>query len=187
MSRLPELDPETLSAHQRRVFDAIASGPRAGVRGPFLALIHVPELADRIQHLGEYLRYETSFPPRLSELAILSTARHYTCQYEWHAHEPHALKGGLAQSAIDAIRAGQRPPSMQGDEAAVYDYAVELLRNGKVSDPSYQRVVDLFGVRGAVELAALIGYYIMIAMTLLAHDVGLPPGATPPLAPLRQG
>jgi len=185
MSRLPELDPEQLSADQRRVYDAIASGPRAGVRGPFLALIHVPELADRIQHLGEYLRYGTSFPPRLSELVILSTARHYTCQYEWHAHEPHAQNGGLAQGVIDAIKAGQRPPSLQGDEAAVYDYTVELLRNGKVSDAAYQRVVGLFGPRGAVELAALIGYYIMIAMTLLAHDVGLPPGKTPPLAAAR--
>lgn len=185
MSRLPQLDPEKLSADQRRVYDAIASGPREGVRGPFLALIHVPELTDRIQHLGEYLRYGTSFPPRLSELAILATARHYTCQYEWQAHEPHAQKGGLAQAAIDAIREGRRPPKMQEDEEAVYDYTSELLRSGKVSDAAYQRVVDLFGTRGAVELAGLIGYYIMIAMTLLAHDVPLPPGKAPPLAPAR--
>ena len=92
MSRLPTIDPDRLSADQRRVYDAIAGGPRAGVRGPFLALLHVPELADRIQHLGEYLRYGTSFPPRLSEFAVLIAARHYTCQYEWFMHEPHELR-----------------------------------------------------------------------------------------------
>ena len=181
MSRLPAFEPDKLSAEQRRVYDAIASGPRGGVRGPFLALIHVPELADRIQHLGEYLRYNTSFPPRLSELAILTTARHYTCQYEWHAHEPHAQKGGLAQDTIDAIRERRRPGSMQPDEATVYDFTAELLRDGTVSDAAYQRVVAAFGARGAVELAALIGYYIMIGMTLLAHDVSLPPGKALPL------
>ena len=186
MSRLPAFEPDKLSADQRRVYDAIASGPRGGVRGPFLALIHVPELADRIQHLGEYLRYKTSFPPRLSELAILATARHYTCQYEWQAHEPHAVKGGLAQETIDAIKEGRRPAHMQADETAVYDFTGELVRDGKVSDASYQRVTVAFGTRGAVELAALIGYYIMIAMTLLAHDVGLPPGSAPPLKPAQR-
>lgn len=183
MSRLPAFEPEKLSADQRRVYDAIAAGPRGGVRGPFLALIHVPELTDRIQHLGEYLRYNTSFPPRLSELAILLAARHYTCQYEWQAHEPHAQKGGLDSATIDAIKEKRRPAAMQADEAAVYDFTSELLRDGKVSDAAYQRVVSTFGTRGAVELAALIGYYIMIAMTLLAHDVPLPPGKAPPLKP----
>ena len=181
MSRLPPLEPAKLAPDQRRVYDAIASGPRGGVRGPFLALIHVPELTDRIQHLGEYLRFGTSFPPRLSELAVLITARHYTCNYEWQAHEPHALKGGLAQNIIDAIKARRRPDGMQPDELTVYEFATELLANGKVSDAAYERVVKAFGTRGAVELAALIGYYIMIGMTLLAHEVALPPGMAPPL------
>lgn len=182
MSRLPPLEPDKLSPDQRRVYDAIASGPRAGVRGPFLALMHVPELADRIQHLGQYLRYGTCFPPRLSELAILITARHFTCQYEWQAHEPHALQGGLAQSVIDAVRERRRPAAMQPDESAVFEFTSELLANGKVSDIAYQRAHKAFGARGTVELGALIGYYIMIAMTLLAHEVALPPGTAPPLA-----
>ena len=181
MSRLLPLEPDQLAPDQRRVYDSIASGPRGGVRGPFLALIHVPELTDRIQHLGEYLRFGTSFPPRLSELAVLITARHYTCQYEWQAHEPHALKGGLAQSIIDAIKARRRPDGMQPDELTVYEFATELLGNGKVSDAAYERSVKAFGTRGAVELAALIGYYIMIGMTLLAHEVALPLGMAPPL------
>ena len=181
MSRLPSLEPAKLTPDQRRVYDAIASGPRGSVRGPFLALIHVPELTDRIQSLGEYLRYGTSFPSRLSEFAILITARHYTCNYEWQAHEPHARKGGLAQAIIDAIKERRRPDGMQPDEAAVYEFTTELLRDGKISDAAYDRVVKAFGTRGAVELGALIGYYIMIGMTLLAHEVALPPGMAPPL------
>jgi 4-carboxymuconolactone decarboxylase len=181
MSRLLPLAPDKLSPEQRRVYDAIAAGPRAGVRGPFLALLHVPELADRVQHLGEHLRYGTCFPPRLSELAILITARHYTCQYEWQAHEPHAQKGGLAQSIIDAIKERRRPAAMQPDETAVYDFTTGLLRDGKVADAIYECTVKAFGTRGAIELGALIGYYIMIAMTLLAHEVPLPPGMAPPL------
>jgi 4-carboxymuconolactone decarboxylase len=179
MSRLPPLKPDELSPEQRRIYDAIASGPRGGVRGPFLALLHVPELADRIQRLGEYLRFNTGFAPRLSELAILLTARRYNCRYEWQAHEPHAQKGGLAQDVIDAIRQRRRPATLQQDEAAVYDYATELLHAGEVSEAAYRRVVDAFGTRGAVELTGLIGYYTMIAMTLLAHEVPLPPGKNP--------
>jgi 4-carboxymuconolactone decarboxylase len=181
MSRLSPIEPDKLSPDQRRVYDSIASGPRGSVRGPFVALMHVPELTDRIQHLGAYLRYGTCFTPRLSEFAILITARHYTCQYEWQAHEPHAVKGGLAQSIIDAVKERRRPDDMQPDEIAVYDFTAELLRNGKIPDVAYERAVQTFGARGAVELAALIGYYIMIGMTLLAHEVALPPGKEPAL------
>jgi 4-carboxymuconolactone decarboxylase len=179
MSRLPAIDPQKLDSAQRKVYDSIASGPRGGVRGPFLALIHVPELTNRIQHLGEYLRFNTSFPPRLSELAIIIAARHFNCQYEWHAHAPLAVKAGLAQGIVDAVREKRRPQNMQADETAVYDFVSELVSNNKVSDASYARVLDQFKIAGAVELAGLTGYYIMIAMTLLAHEVPLPAGTAP--------
>jgi 4-carboxymuconolactone decarboxylase len=179
MSRLPSIDPAKLDTAQRKVYDAIAGGPRGGVRGPFLALIQVPELCNRIQNLGEYLRYNTVFQPRLSEFAIIVTARHYDCQYEWHAHAPLAAKGGLAQAIIEAVREKRRPEGMQQDETAVYDFTAELVGKGKVSDAAYQRVVATFGLKGAVELAGLIGYYIMIAMTLLGHEVELPAGTSP--------
>src|SRR5271154_6667106 len=107
MPRIPLIAAESLTAEQRVVYDAIASGPRAGVRGPFIALLHQPALADKWQQLGEVLRYRTSLAPRLSELAILVTARHMDCQYEWFAHEPHALKGGLAPAVIAAVRSGE--------------------------------------------------------------------------------
>jgi len=179
MSRLPAVDPANLNAEQRKVYDSIASGPRGGVRGPFLALIHVPELTNRIQNLGEYLRYNTSYPPRLSEFAIIITARHFNSQYEWHAHAALALKGGLSQAIVDAVREKRRPQSMQPDETDVYDFVSELTTNNKVSEGTYKRVVDRFKIAGAVELAGLVGYYIMIAMTLLAHEVPLPEGQAP--------
>src|SRR4051812_16930552 len=104
MSRLPPPEPDKLTPDQRRVHAAIASGPRGSVRGPFAALLYVPELADRIQKLGEYLRFNSCYPPRLSEFVILIVARHYNSQYEWQAHEPFAQNGGLAQSTMDAIK-----------------------------------------------------------------------------------
>lgn len=181
MSRILPIDPSTLSPEQRKVYDRIATSPRGGVRGPYVALMPVPELADRIRHLGDYLPSATCFPPRLYEFAILITARHYTCQYAWQAHEPHAHRGGLAQGVIDAVRERHRPENMQPDESAVFDFSTELLRDAKISDTAYEGLVKVFGTRGAIELGALIGYYVMIAMTLAAHEVPLPPGKSPPL------
>lgn len=179
MSRLQPVDPASLSAEGRAVYDKIANSPRGGVRGPFLALLHVPEMCDRLQNLGAYLRYDTTFEPRLSEMAILIVARRLNCEYEWFAHEQHAQKGGLAQPVIEAIRERRRPENMKADEAALYDYTNELTINKSISDASYRRALDTFGQRGVVELAGLIGYYMMMAMTLLAHNVQPPAGTTP--------
>ena len=183
MSRIPLPSPESLTPEQRRVYDAIAGGPRGGVRGPFRALLHQPEITDKWQQLGEVLRYRTSLGPRLSELAILVTARHWDCQYEWFAHEPHATKAGLAQSVIEAIRAGRRPGFANQDEQAIYDYATELHTKRSVGEAAYRRALDAFGPVGVVELTALVGYYTMVAMTLVAHEVPLPADAKPPLPP----
>ena len=180
MSRMPPVDPAALAPDARAVYDKIANSPRGGVRGPFLALLHVPEMCDRLQHLGAYLRYDTTFDARLSEMAILIVARRCNCQYEWFAHEPHAQKGGLAQPVIEAIRERRRPDAMKTDETALYDFASELVTNNSISDTTYQRALDAFGKRGAVELGGLIGYYMMVAMTLVAHDLQ-PPAGTPPL------
>ncbi len=174
------VDPAALSPEGRAVYDKIANSPRGGVRGPFLALLHVPEMCDRLQHLGAYLRYDTTFDSRLSEMAILIVARRFNCPYEWFAHEPHAIKGGLAQPVIEAIRERRRPDGMKADETALYDFASELVINNSISDTTYQRALDAFGKRGVVELAGLIGYYMMVAMTLVAHDLQ-PPAGTPPL------
>ena len=183
MARVPLLSPDQMNADQRRVYDAVVSGPRGKVEGPLRAVIHNPALADKWQQLGAELRYRTSLPPRLSELAILVTARHFDCQFEWYAHEAHALTAGLAPAAIDAIRSGRRPALEQPDELAVYDYTIELHERHFVSDATYKRALDLFGVVTVVELTGLLGYYSMVAMTLNAHELPLPAGVAPPLPP----
>ncbi len=181
MARIPLPSADSLTPEQRMVYDAIASGPRGGVRGPFLAILHQPAIADKWQQLGEILRYRTSLPPRLSELAILVTARHWSCQYEWFAHEPHALKGGLSADVIAAVKVGRTPSFAAADEQAIYDYATELHQRHAVSPATYEKARAAFGNVGVVELTALLGYYTMVAMTLNAHEIPLPDGVAPPL------
>jgi len=175
VTRLPPLNPEDLSIRQKEVYSAIASGPRGSVRGPFPAWIRSPELADRAQKLGEFVRYQTSFEPRLAELAILICARFWTAQYEWYAHARLAREAGLSDTVIDAIAKRERP-QMPEDEAAVHDFCRELHRDHNVSDATYQRVIDLFGEQGAVELIGISGYYTMVSMTLNVAGVELPEG-----------
>ena len=174
MPRLQPIDTEKLTAEQRKVYDAIASGPRGAVRGPFLALLHVPELANRIQHVGELLRYDTGFSGKLSELAIIVTARAVRCPYEWYAHARIAAEKGLAADVIEAIRTDKVPNFTDPNEKLVYDFTHELIVNRRVSDAAYDAVTKTFGTKGAVELAGIVGYYSMIAMTLNAHDIEPP-------------
>jgi 4-carboxymuconolactone decarboxylase len=184
MARIPLFPLEHMTQAQQRVYDAVLSGPRGIVVGPLRAALHQPELADKWQQLGEILRYRTSLPPRLSELAILVTARHWTSQLEWQQHAPAALKGGLAPEVIEAIREGDRPNFARPDEEAVYDYCVELHERRNVSEERYRRAHELLGTVGIVELTALVGYYTMVAMTLIAHEIPLPEGAAPALPAL---
>jgi len=169
-----------MTPEQRRVYDVVVAGPRGALRGPLRAALHRPELADKWQQLGELLRYRTSLPAELSELAILVTARHCLCELEWHIHEQIAGEAGLAHSVIEDVRAGQRPLTADADALIIYDYADELNRCNTVSDETYQRALKRWDVVGVVELTALIGYYTMVAMTLNAHAIPLPGDASPP-------
>lgn len=175
MPRLTPLNIEKLTGRQKEVADQIASGPRGSVRGPFPAWLYSPELADRGQKLGEFIRYNTSFEPRLAELAILMCARFWTAQYEWYAHARMARQGGLSDSVIDGIAKRERP-EMADDEAAVHDFCQELHRDQNVSEETYQRAFALFGERGVVELIGISGYYTMVSMTLNVFQVALPEG-----------
>lgn len=179
--RIPLFPIDDMSEAQRRVYDAVVSGPRGVVVGPLRAALHQPELADKWQQLGEFLRYRTSLPPRLSELAILVTARFWDAQLEWHAHAPAALKGGLDPVVIEAIRRAQEPAFTKQDEAAVYRYVKELHVTHAVSDDAHARALALLGTVALVELTALVGYYTMVAMTLNAHRIPLPGDAKLPL------
>lgn len=186
MARIPLPSIESLSPEQRRVYDAIA-GLRGGhIPTPYRAALHSPELTDKWQQLGEFLRYRTSLPPRLSELAILVVARHHDCQYIWHFHAPPALEAGIASDVVDAIRAGDRPQLRQQDEQAVYAYSAELLESKFVADDTYACALGALGVKAVVELTALLGYYVMVAMALNAHDLPLPDGVAPPLQSVRK-
>ena len=177
--RFKELSPAEMTDPQRKVRDAIASGPRGAVRGPFNALLRSPDLADRAQHLGEYVRYNSSLPARLSELAILVVARHWTAQYEWYAHSRLALAAGLAPQVVEAIAHGRRPQAMKEDEAAVYAFCKELHEEKTVSDPAYKAALDLFGERGVVDLLGISGYYTLVSMVLNVDRSPLPEDATP--------
>ena len=183
MSRIPLPKEDELDANQRRVYDDIKSGRRGAVLDLFMMMMHSPQLADRAQHLGVFLRYETSLPTRLSELAVLTTAKHWNSSYEWHFHEKEARAGGLAENIIAAVRAGDTPAFDNAEEAAVHAYTRELLSNRHASDETYQTALGFFGNAGMVELTCLIGYYCMIAMTLNEHGVPLPEGAEPALPP----
>ena len=183
MSRIPFVTEAAMTPEQRRVHDAMVNGPRKSAPvGPLAIAMHRPELAQAMSNLGLVLRFGSSFEPRLREFTILLTGRYWDCQFEWASHEGEARKAGLSDAAIETLRAGGSRFAA-ADEQAIHDYAIELLTKHFASDATYQRVLDLFGVAGAVELTALIGYYAMIALTLNAAEFGVPEGMTPPLPP----
>jgi 4-carboxymuconolactone decarboxylase len=180
---------------QRAVADAIRSGPRAAVGSsataevatigsPFNVWLRSPELADHLQKLGSHIRFKTSLPARLNEFAILVTARHWTSQYEWVAHHRLALAGGLNPQIAQDLSLGKRPDNMQADEAIIYDFSTEMHRTHKVSDATYKAAVDKFGEQGVVDLIAVNGYYVLVAMTLNVDRTPVP-GDKPPLAVIK--
>lgn len=184
---LPALREDLTDDAERSVWDSVVAGPRGRVIGPLRAAIHAPELARAWSSLGESLRFGTSLGKRLSELAIIVTGRRWSAQVEWFVHAQAAADAGLEPEVIAAIRDGHPPSFTQPADALIYDYARLLLRDGAVPAPLHARVTERFGIKGVVELTALVGYYSMVAMTLNAHDVPLPDGATPPLTAPAEG
>ena len=187
MPRIPLPSPEEMNPAQRLVLDKIISGPRGTLIGPLRAAIHNPELAERWSALGEILRFRTSLPKRLSELAILVTGRRWTSQVEWWVHARAAADAGLDAAIIAAIRKGAVPVFTDDKEALVYRFACALQQSGQVPPQIYGDAVSHFGVVGVVELTALIGYYTMVSMTLNAHEIPLPEGVEAPLEAPSQG
>jgi 4-carboxymuconolactone decarboxylase len=179
--RLPPMPPDSLSPAQQRSAAELASGPRGAVFGPFVPLLRSPDLLSPLQKAGEYLRYRSALPPRLSEFAILIVARRWNQQFEWHIHAPIAAKAGVSDDNIAAIAAGCRPGHMAADEAVVHDFLQELQNNRSVSDATYARMLALFGERGVVDLCGLCGYYTTLAMVMNVARTALPEGVPPPL------
>jgi 4-carboxymuconolactone decarboxylase len=171
-----------MTAAQREVAAEITAGPRGEVRGPFIALIHNPELAGKLQKLGEHLRWQGKLPPRLKELAVLVTARRWTCQHEWVMHSKLALEGGLAKETVEAIAANREPTSLSDEEKAVYRFCREVHATGRAGDQAFESVRNKFGLDGALELIALNGYYTLMAMVLNTAGLPLPGNVEPPLS-----
>jgi 4-carboxymuconolactone decarboxylase len=182
--RMPPIPEAQLTEAQKKVVAAVVAGPRKHLVGPFIPLLRSPDFMDRLQRTGEYLRYNSAFEPRLSELAILITARLWTQNFEWYAHEPIAEKAGLKRAIIDAVAQGRRPAEMAADEAAIWDFLDELSRTRGVSDATYERTLKLFGERGIIDLVGIHGYYSLLAMVLNVSRAPLPGDAKPGLEPL---
>ncbi|GEN25182.1 hypothetical protein HCU01_31310 [Halomonas cupida] len=170
-SRLTPLNPEQMSDDQRQVIEAILSGPRGNLDGPFLAWVHSPQLADHAQQLGAFCRYHTQLPLRLTELAILATASWWKSQAEWQIHAPIAREAGVAESVIEDLRQGREPDFEASDEALVYQLAQELYATRRVGDALYRQAVETFGEAAVVELVGVLGYYALVAMTLNVFEV----------------
>lgn len=179
MSRLPEFDETKLTVAQKEVYDRIAAGPRGGVRGPFKALLHAPELGDLVQAVGGHLRYGGALSGDLRELAILVTGRHINAQYEFFAHAPIGIDEGLDPAIVEAIRTKQEPQIEDADTACVYHFANALNEGHNVDDATYNEAVERFGHGGVVELVALCGYYTLIGMTLNVFGIDPPEGEAP--------
>src|ERR1700744_5051335 len=185
VTRFAPLKADELSPSQKAGSDRIAAPPRNAKFGapPYRAYIRNPELAPKLSALAEYLRWNTNLPPRLSEFAILITARQWTAQYEWFAHYPLAVKAGLDPKILGDLSAGRRPANMRDDEAALYDLAPPLYHDKKVSDPVYKAAIDKFGERGVMDVIGIIGYYDLVSMTLITAQVSAPADSTAPPLP----
>jgi len=178
--RFPELTRDQLTEAQKRVYDGIAAGARGAVRGPFATLLRSPELAERVQKVGEYLRFNSSLPPRLNELAILVNARFWESKYEWYAHRILSLKAGLPEAIADDLARNARPSTMKPDEEVVYDFCTMLHRQHAVDDALFGRAVATLGELGVIDLIGVSGYYTLVSMVLNVAEVALPPGVPSP-------
>ena len=183
--RFKQLQPGDLNPRQKEVADAIQSGPRGGgLRGPFNALLRSPDLCDLVQRVGAYVRYSSSIPAALNEMAICMAGRKWTAQYEFYAHRKLGIDAGLNPAILDAIAEGTVPANMSADETIVYNFVTALLSNGSVPDAQYAPALARFGENGIMVIVGAVGYYSLVSMVLNVADVQLPAGEPKPLKPL---
>jgi 4-carboxymuconolactone decarboxylase len=181
--RLDQLTPE-----QQQMVTMLTTPPRNSQinTGPFNAYARSPALGILLLQVSDFVRFNSSLPPRLSEFAIMIAARQWSQLYEWRAHYPLAIKGGLDRQILVDIGAGNRPQGMKADEAILYDYCTELYRDKNVSDATFKAAVAQFGERGVMDMMAVIGYYDLVSMALIAQKAEGKPGDEPPLLPLTR-
>jgi 4-carboxymuconolactone decarboxylase len=176
MPRLPFLDNrDTLPSDALPAFDAIV-GSRGRMNAPMSLLMYSPEAAARTAHLGNYLRFESNLSPAIRELAIITAAREFDCAFVWAAHVPMALEGGIRQEVIDTVANFGDVGGLSDEEAAVVRLGRELIGRHQVSQSTFDAARAGFGERGLVDLTTLMGYYLVIATTLITMDVEIPEG-----------
>jgi len=179
MARVPDIPFERLTDAQRRVYHEIAAARNGHVLGPFAVWIRNPDLADRASQFGNALRVHGKLNKRLFELMVLLVARHWSAQYEWSVHEQPALKAGVSQEIVEAIRAGRTPRFVNDDERLVFDVISEINEKRTLSQPSYERALAVLGLDLLIELVTAAGFYSTIAMVVNVFDAPVPGGKRP--------
>jgi 4-carboxymuconolactone decarboxylase len=181
---MPPIPPDRLTDAQKKAIEDFhaARGANTTMGGPWVPLLRSPEVMSRARAMGDYLRFTSALPPRLSEFVILMTARHWRQQYEWNVHHPIAIKAGLSPEIARAIAEGRRPAGMSREEESLYDFCGELQANGNVSDTTYARATGLFGEAGVIDTVGIVGYYSLLGMVLnVARTPAGDGGSAPPL------
>ena len=182
--RLPKLSPEQLSPRQQELAARIA-GKRGQVRGPYLCWLHSPELCDRVESLGAYVRFDCSLPEKLREFSILITARYWDAQHSWNAHLDKAIAAGLPPEVAKAIAEGRKPEFRADDERVFFEFSMQLLEDHFVSDETFAEALQLFGNQGVVDIIGCLGNFSMLSFCLNAFQVDLDPTKEPPFADIR--
>jgi len=183
--RFKPLKWDEMNPAQKTMMEHLFAGERRGAGGPFNVLLRSPEMGDLAQQFGASMRFHSTLPKKLNEMAINITARHWTAQYEWSAHRTAAAQAGLSEAIIKSIAAGKRPESLDADETVVYNFGTELLNTKQVSDPVFKAMKDKFGERGVVDLVGVIGYYGLVSALLNVDRYPLAPGQKPELQALK--
>ena len=181
--RLPPIPADAMTDAQKKAVAEFVAARGANISGPFVPMLRSPEVMTRARAMGDYLRYKSVLPPRLSEFVILITARQWTQQYEWDTHYSLALNAGIGVESAKAVAEGRRPEHMAADEELVYDFSTELQRNQSVSDATYARMLAKFGEQGIIDTVGIVGYYTFLGMVLNTARTPVPAGAAPALMP----
>jgi 4-carboxymuconolactone decarboxylase len=185
-ARAPRFAPltyEQLNAYQRPLGEQVLKVSSVGLGGPYNPLLRSPVLGQRMFDLLYYLRWNSSLPLRLNEMAILITGRLWRSQVEWYAHAPLAVKAGLSPEIVADLKAQKRPANMKADEAAVYDFVMDLSTKHQVSDETFARARQILGEQQVVDLTAVTGTYVTVAMLLAMAEESVPPGKELPFKP----
>lgn len=182
--RLGPMQEKDMSPAQRQAVASIMSGPRGHMGGPFSALLRSPEFMNRVQKVGEYLRFVCPIEKRLGEFAAIIAARHWSQQFEWWAHKRQAIEAGLKPDIAEALQEGRRPIGMREDEETLYDFLTEALKNNGVCDTTYARAVKQFGEAGIIDLLGVAGYYGLLALVMNVARTSVPEGPALPLPAL---